>query len=676
MTKLLERIDNKLFFPLYLMICLMLGGLTIQAQSGFSETERQGIIKEFSIDLLNVSETDLLFDVVATESDGSVANINGKHLFNINKEPKDLFFKNGKVRVKVPKSDYLYVQHDSQLSGKINQFFKVDGDGKEASLSWISLWWSVVPPLLAILFALLFREVFVSLFAGIWLGAWILNGFSLSGLFYSFLQVVEKYIIGALNDADHLAVIVFSLLIGAMVGIISKNGGMAGIVDKLSGLANSARNSQLITWCLGLAIFFDDYANTLIVGNTVRPITDRFRVSREKLSYIVDSTAAPVAAVAFVTTWIGAELGFIQDSIETLNIDESAYSMFLNSLAYSFYPFLTLAFILILVLTKKDYGPMLKAELRARETGKVSSPNAASKEQMEDALDEIQPIEGAPRRWYNALLPVLTVIAVTLIGLVYTGYSADVWNGDASFFNKVSTTIGDSNSYTALLWSSMSGVVVAMLLTIGGRIMDLNMTISALLEGIKTMLPAIIILTFAWSLAQITKELHTADYLTSLVAGNLSPYLMPMITFLLSGLIAFATGSSWGTMAILYPLLLPTTWSLCASAGVPPEACMPIFYSVISSVLAGSVFGDHCSPISDTTILSSLATNCNHIDHVRTQMPYAMTVGIVSVLLGTFAVYVGLPFIINIAIGLAILGGIVIMFGKEVPDYTMEDERR
>ena len=250
----------------------------------------------------------------------------------------------------------------------------------------IPLWLSILPPLIAIILALIFKEVIVSLFIGIWAGAFIAGGLRWSSFYYwlqSLFDVVQKFVVNALNDSGHLMVILFSLLIGGMVSIISKNGGMAGVVQSLSKYAKTPKSAQFITWLLGVAIFFDDYANTLIVGNTMRTVTDKFKISREKLAYIVDSTAAPVSAIAFITTWIGAELGYIDDGMSriALETDATAYSIFLSSLKYSFYPIFTLIFILILIRTQKDYGPMLKAERRARTTGQVSSAQTASEDE-------------------------------------------------------------------------------------------------------------------------------------------------------------------------------------------------------------------------------------------------------------------------------------------------------
>ena len=552
----------------------------------------------------------------------------------------------------------------------------------------IPLWLSILPPLIAIGLALLFKEVIISLFAGVWVGAFIAGGLRFEGflgVIRALLETVETYIIQALNDSGHLSVIVFSLLIGGMVAIISRNGGMAGVVGRLTKYATTPRSAQVITWVLGVAIFFDDYANTLIVGNTMRSVTDRFRISREKLAYVVDSTAAPVASVAFITTWIGAELGYIGDGIESVPAlaGTTPYAVFIESLKYSFYPVLTLAFILMLVLMRRDYGAMHAAETRARTTGQVKA-TALDADEVEETED-LSPVKNAPLRARNAILPVATVIVMTILGLLSTGFASaygdlatppatDAWGAtwaamDGGFFTKLGTIIGAADSYVALLWASISGVFVALLLTVGQRIMSIGQTMGAMTSGFKAMFSAVMILTLAWALALTTEELHTAAFLVDLLGNSINPYLLPPIIFVLAALISFSTGSSWSTMAILYPIAIPLTYAVATASGWVDADATGLLYNVISIVLAASVLGDHCSPISDTTILSSLASDCNHIDHVRTQLPYALTVGGVAITLGTLASALGGGWLLCLtlmAAGLVFLYLVVRFFGREV----------
>ena len=576
----------------------------------------------------------------------------------INGQPVQSEVIDGKLHI-----DYTFESHQKSISVSIGT------QTQEIPVHPIPLWLSILPPILAIVFALLFKEVVTALVSGIFLGAAIIGVYQegVTGIFSGFLAVIDKYIINALMDWGHLAVILFSLLIGSIVAIISKNGGMKGVVNSISKYANTPRNGQLATWFLGIAIFFDDYANTLVVGNTMRPVTDSLKISREKLAYIVDSTAAPIAAIAFVTTWIGAELGYIADGVKTIEgLSASPYSIFINSLQYSFYPVFTLAFILMLIWREVDFGPMWKAENRARTTGKLQQHEAAEKVNEEE-IAEFDVAEGVKPKAYNAIIPVLVIVVGTILGLIYTGYEATSnLDSNWSWFRKISIIIGNADSYQALLWSSLSGLVIAVFMSVGQRILTLSQTIESAVTGIKTMMSAIIILTLAWSLAGVTEDLKTADFLTSLLSDSVAPWSIPALTFVAAAFVAFSTGSSWGTMAILYPLILPASWSICAVNGYSEPETLSIFYNVVSCVLAGSVLGDHCSPISDTTILSSLASQCHHIDHVRTQMPYALTVGTVALLIGTIPAGLGVPFWVSLPIGIALLWGITKYFGKVV----------
>jgi Na+/H+ antiporter NhaC len=525
----------------------------------------------------------------------------------------------------------------------------------------IPLWLSILPPLIAILMALMFREVITSLITGILVGTSIIftyqTGSVWLGIPKGFLAIIDTYIIDSLRDPGHIAIIVFSMMIGGMVAIITKNGGMQGVVNKLTKYATNARSGQLVTWLLGIAIFFDDYANTLVVGNTMRPVTDRLKISRQKLAYIVDSTAAPVAAIAFVTTWIGAELSYIQSGISHIGLNLSPYEVFFNSLAYSFYPVFTLIFIFFLIHQGVDYGPMYHAEIKARNA--IPTENVFGINESESSFTK--------PRWYNAAIPVFVVIAGTITGLLYTGWDAQlVADSEVSWATKLSTIIGNSDSYKALLWSSLLAAGVAIILTVGQKILSLSETIESLVDGFRTMLTAIVILVLAWSIALVTEHMHTANFISNLIVEtSLSPVLVPLITFVLAALVAFSTGSSWGTMAILYPLLLPATWLITQEFSYTHDNSLAIFYNVVANVLAGSVLGDHCSPISDTTILSSLASQCPHIDHVRTQMPYALTVGAVAAFIGVLPGALGVPSWITFPAGIMVLFFLVKLIGKK-----------
>lgn len=512
-------------------------------------------------------------------------------------------------------------------------------------------WFSVMPALVAIVLALAFRQVIPSIFFGLLVGGWLTYGGTLRGVWWGILDSVEVYVVSALSDPGHVAIIIFSLMIGGMVGVISANGGTLGIVRHVVRWAKNPNHGQLAASLLGIAIFFDDYANTLIVGNTMRPVTDRLRISREKLSYIVDSTAAPVAALALVTTWIGFEIGLIDSAVKLIpNYSESAYSVFLSSIGYSYYPLLAIFFVLLVSMTGRDFGPMLKAEQRARKQGLVSAVGAKTGESVEEAT-ALKPRPDSPLRAINAVLPVMVLVFGTLIGIYITGRASA---GPGAGLRDI---IGAGDSYKSLVWASLLGVLVAAMLSLVQRLLSTQEIVDAWFAGMKSMMLAIVILVLAWSLSQVDTVLQTGPYLVSELGEKLSPAWLPAIVFILSAMTAFATGTSWGVMGIMMPLVIPVAWAIMEINGMTTESPSDyhILYSSVSAVLAGSVWGDHCSPISDTTIMSSMASGCDHIDHVRTQLPYAMAVGSVGLVFGTIPAAYGLPWWLGLVAGMVVL---------------------
>jgi Na+/H+ antiporter NhaC len=511
-------------------------------------------------------------------------------------------------------------------------------DGAEASTHFG--WVSVLPPLLAVTLALWLRQIIPALFIGIWIGAWALNGFTPSGLGLGLLESFQIYIVNALADSDNASVILFSAMIGGMVGLITRNGGLAGVVEKIVDFADSVRRASIATVALGLTIFFDDYANTLVVGNTMRPITDRHRISREKLAYLVDSTAAPIACLALVTTWIGYQVGLIRSALEDIpELELNAYFVFLNAIPYSFYPLFALVLVCSVVWTGRDFGPMWTAEQRARNTGKVA-PEVSSKGIIEEDGSQLAPPEDRPHRAANALIPIVVLVATVVVGLY--------WSGEGDNLRDI---IGSADPYKSLLWGSLLGVLTAALLTLSQGILDLAETTTAWFIGVRSMLLAIVILILAWGLSEITTALGTAEYLSQLVGDHLHPGWLPALVFVLAAFTAFATGSSWGTMAILVPLMLPLTWTLMQSSDMMAMEHLSIIYAVVAAILGGAVWGDHCSPISDTTILSSMASQCDHVEHVRTQLPYALFAGVVALFFGAIPAGFGVPFWLLLPLG-------------------------
>jgi Na+/H+ antiporter NhaC len=343
-----------------------------------------------------------------------------------------------------------------------------------------------------------------------------------------------------------------------------------------------------------------------------------------------------------LTTWIGYELGLINKAIANLEgFTMNATGVFLNSIAYSFYPILAIFFVFLVSWTCRDFGPMRKAELRSRVTGQVEP--VSSGEALDAPLDT-QVAEHIPRRAINALLPILTLILSCFVSLYLTG------EGDT-----LRARLGSADVYRALLWGSFLGASVAGALTLGQRIMSLEALIKSWVRGVSVMVEPLIILVLAWALSDTTSALGTADFLVAATGDKLILPLVPAGTFLLAAVTAFATGSSWGVMAILLPLVIPVVWSaILAGGGVPAES-MPLVFATVASVLCGAVWGDHCSPISDTTVLSSLASGCDHVEHVRTQIPYALLVGAVAVIVCLVPVGYGMPWWMGLLLSVAVL---------------------
>jgi Na+/H+ antiporter NhaC len=528
-------------------------------------------------------------------------------------------------------------------------------------------WTSLLPPLVAIILALVFKEVVTSLFVGVWLGAFIYGGLNpITGT----IRTIDTFITPVLVDYDHAAILVFSFLLGGMVGVISKSGGTQGIVEAVRPLATTPRRAQLATYLSGLAIFFDDYANTLIVGNTMRPITDRMKVSREKLAYIVDSTAAPVAAIVFVSTWVGFEISLIADGLAAAAAQPgtspdvaaalgsaNAFTIFIHSIPYLFYPLLALLMVGLIVFLQRDFGPMLQAERRASRGEGLYREGAML--MSEAGSDKMEPAEGAPLRWYNAVLPVLSVVLVVLFGLYFQGRAklgqpGTIWE-----------IFGAASAFDALLWGSLSGCIIAIALAVGQRILSVHQAIDGLVGGMRAMFLAGIILVLAWSLGLVTEILGTAPFISGLLEGNLPVQFLPALVFLTAAAIAFATGTSWGTMGILLPIVVPLAVALGASAAPEAGTAYVILLGSIASVLAGAIFGDHCSPISDTTVMSSMASACDHVDHVRTQLPYALVVGTLGILIGNIPTAFGFPVWLSLLLGAAFLFMLLRFYGKK-----------
>lgn len=514
-------------------------------------------------------------------------------------------------------------------------------------------WLSLIPPLLAIVMAMATRRVLLSLFAGVFAGALIVCS---GNPVLAVAQTMERYLWPSLSDPDHIRVFTFTLLMGAMVGVMQHSRGMEGLVSKLAPLARSRRGGQLTVWFLGLVVFFDDYANSLLLGTTMRPLADRLRISREKLAYLVDSTAAPVSGLAVISTWIAGEIGYIRDGYDQLNLVQpvDGFEVFITTIPYRFYVLWALLFVPLVALLGRDFGPMWAAERRCR--------------QRRSPADREDYAEGAAldgRYWFNAVIPVLITVVVTLFLILLTGWQSLVEAGEwpASWLR----TFGAGDSYLALVYGALCGLLTAVGLARVQGLLSWQASREAAFEGAKGVLTALAILWLAWALSAVTsRDLQAGAYLGQWLHGTVHVAWMPTLVFIIACLMAFATGTSWGTMGVMMPLVIPTCYAMLARehSAVSPQD--PILLAAIGSVLAGAIFGDHCSPISDTTVLSSQASGCNHVAHVATQLPYALLVGAVSIALGTVPVGWGAPVYPLLPCGMLVLVVALWIFGRPV----------
>ncbi|MEG1311610.1 MAG: Na+/H+ antiporter NhaC family protein [Romboutsia sp.] len=532
---------------------------------------------------------------------------------------------------------------------------------------------TLIPPVVAIILAFITKNVVVSLFIGIMSGSFIIN---LSGtnvfnaLVVSFLDVVNRALT-SLADPWNAGIILQVLAIGGVINLVAKMGGAKAIAEALSKRAKTAKGTQMITWFSGLLVFFDDYANSLIIGPMMRPVADKMKISRERLAFIIDATAAPIAGLAIISTWIGLEVGLINDAFVGIGVEADAFGIFVSTIPYRFYNILILAFIVVTTLLMKDFGPMRKAELKARK-GNISDVEVGN---SKDHHSDLEPKEGVKLSIWNAIIPIGSLIVTSLIAFYYSGYSSIMAGDEASLialfndnpftFEAIKEAFSASDASVALFQSALFSGIIAMVMAVGKKIFTVSEAIDVWVDGMKTLVITGVILILAWSLSSVIKELGTAKYLVVLLSGSLPYFLLPSIIFILGAVISFSTGTAYGTMGILMPLAVPLAHS------INPE--MSFIIVSTSAVLTGAIFGDHCSPISDTTILSSMGAGCDHIEHVKTQMPYSLFVAVITILFGYIPAGLGLPIYIVLPLALcAIVVGVQI-FGKTVDEDKLEE---
>ncbi len=533
--------------------------------------------------------------------------------------------------------------------------------------------WTLIPPVVAIVLAFITKDVVLSLFIGVFSGTFLINVIdsSIPMTFVKGFTDIVKRVVGSLADSWNAGIVLQVLCIGGVVALITKMGGTKAVAIWLSKKAKTGVSAQISTWVMGLFVFFDDYANSLIVGPIMRPITDKFKVSREKLAFIIDATAAPVAGLAVISTWVGLEISLIKQGYELIGITNvNAFSIFVETMPYRFYNLFMLFFIVCTAFMGREFAGMLKAERRARAGELYPRRGGAMIEDVEDKT--LEPKENIKLQSSNAVIPLLVLILGAFVSFYFSGLGA--LEGEALesakahplTFHTFQATFGAADASVALFQSALLATVVAIFMAVYRKILTVREAIETWGKGWKTMITTIIILLLAWSLSSVIKELGTSRYLVDLLSQSTPKIVLPAAIFMLGSFISFSTGTSYGTMGILMPLAIPLASAVGMHSGLEGDALHAYMIVNISAVLTGAIFGDHCSPISDTTILSSMGAGCNHIDHVQTQMPYALAVCAISIFAGYFPIALGLSIWIVLPLGLLVTALVVRFVGQRV----------
>lgn len=496
--------------------------------------------------------------------------------------------------------------------------------------------WALIPPVVAIVLALITKEVYSSLFLGILVGGLFFSGFGFEG---TVTHIFNDGFIKVLSDSYNVGILVFLVILGCMVSLMNRAGGSAAFGRWAGKKIKTRVGAQLATIVLGVLIFIDDYFNCLTVGSVMRPVTDQHQVSRSKLAYLIDATAAPICIIAPISSWAAAVTGFVEG--------EDGFSIFIRAIPYNFYALLTIVMMVGLVLLKVDFGSMAVHEKNARKGDLFSTGDKIGNFDEDD-------ISNPHGSVLDLMIPILSLIVCCVIGMIYTG----------GFFagKDFITAFSNSDASVGLALGSFFGMVITIILYNIRKVLNFNDCMACLPDGFKAMVPAILILTFAWTLKAMTDSLGAADFVAGAMAqcaGDLMKFL-PAIIFLVGCGLAFATGTSWGTFGILIPIVV----------AVFEKSNPELMIISISACMAGAVCGDHCSPISDTTIMASAGARCNHVNHVTTQLPYAVTAAVVSFLTYILAgfvqsAWIALPFGIVLML-------VVLVFARMVSQNQQE----
>ncbi|EHE9213014.1 Na+/H+ antiporter NhaC family protein [Campylobacter upsaliensis] len=545
---------------------------------------------------------------------------------------------------------------------------------------------TLLPPFIAIILAFITKDVILSLFMGVLSGTFLLS--LASNIFFvdtialiniydtlveSFSKIIS-YVLKSTSDPVNAGIILQILCIGGLVALITKMGGAKAIALQFAKRAKTAISAQLNTWFIGLLIFFDDYANLLIVGPIMRPLADKFKISREKFAFIIDSTAAPVAGIAIISTWIGLEVSLIKNAYASIGIDNiSAFGIFVETIPYRFYNIFMLFFVALTAIMGREFGSMYAAQIRAKTTGQiapVSKSAALDTAELEDQF--LAPKDGIEIKAFDAIVPVMTLIILAILGFYFNGFSVlegeELANAKANplSFETLRSAFGSADSSIVLFQAALFAAIVAIFIGVRRKIFNIKEAIETWIYGWKTMIFTIVLLLLAWSLSSIVKDLGTSTFITHLLADKLPEFILPATIFAFASLISFAIGTSYGTMGVLMPLAVPLAFEVAKLNGLESEALHHYMVLNISCVLTGAIFGNHCSPISDNVILSSMSAKCDHMEHVRTQIPYALFICAISLFTGYIPTALGLSVWLVLPLNFILITLLLRIIGKKV----------
>ena len=464
--------------------------------------------------------------------------------------------------------------------------------------------WSVVPPLLTIVLAIVTKEVLLALFIGVYTGCLIMSSWNPLGAMEAMIQII----VDCLTDPWDMQVLIICIMLGGLIGLLVRSGGSAAFGEMLAKKIKTRKGAQGMTWLIGILIFFDDYFNALTNGSIMRPISDKYQISREKLSYIIDSTAVGICLVVPLSSWVAFICSLIADSFSKAGIEGDSFGYFIRCIPFNYYAWLSLLMVIVVVYLGLDFGLMAKAEKRTMETGILCDKTFSGGEADEDDFSSIEPQAGKAN---DLLAPILLLIVLALTFMLYTG----------GFFESFDLleAVNDMDGMLALTYAISISVVFAIIFYAVKRLSKITDSLASFITGTKSMLFVLIILAFAWSIGAISDELGTAEYLVDLMVGSIPGSVLPLLIFAISCVMTFATGASWGTYAIMIPLAVPIAVALDAN-----------IFACITAVIGGGGYGNHCSPLADTAILSSASSNIRHTDHIKTQIPYSTTCAFVA----------------------------------------------